>query len=251
MPESLVHARALSARCVRLSRRNIDALLTAVLLPVMIMVTFVHLFGGAIDTGTAYVTYVVPGVMLLCAAFGSAGTAMSVSLDLNTGVIDRLRSLDVGGFALLSGHVAASLVRNAVSSLLVLGVAVLIGFRPTASATDWVLAAAVVALFVLAISWFSAAVGLLTRSPEAASGLTFVVMFLPYASSGFVPVDTMPGWLQRFAQHQPVTPVIETLRGLLTGTPVGASGWQAVAWCLGIVVVFAAASGVLFRRRTG
>ena len=243
-------ALTMAARCTRLSARNIDALVTSLMLPVMLMLMFVYLFGGAIDTGGAYVTYVVPGVILLCAGFGSATTAVTVSQDLAGGIVDRFRSMDVGGPSILAGHVAASALRNAVSTLLVFGVAFLIGFRPHAGPLDWLAAVGVLAAFVLAMSWLAAAIGLIAKSPEAANGFIFLIMFLPYASSAFVPVDTMPTWLQGFAQHQPITPVIETLRGLLLGTPVGSNPWTALAWCGGILAVSIAASGVLFRRRT-
>jgi ABC-2 type transport system permease protein len=240
----------MAGRCLRLSMRNPDALLTSLLLPVMLMLLFVYLFGGAIQTGTSYVTYVVPGVLLLCAGFGASTTAVSVSHDMTGGIIDRFRSMDIGGASVLAGHVAASVVRNAASTVLVFGVAFLIGFRPSAGPLDWLAAAGVLLLFILAISWLSAAAGLLAKSPEAAGGFTFLIMFLPYPSSAFVPIDTMPTWLHGFAVNQPVTPVIETLRGLLLGTPVGASLWLTLAWCCGILVASVALSSLLFRRRT-
>jgi ABC-2 type transport system permease protein len=237
-------------RSLRLTMRTPDALLTSLLLPVMLMLLFVYLFGGAIQTGTRYVTYVVPGVLLLCAGFGASLTAVSVSHDMTGGIVDRFRSLDVGGAAVLAGHVAASVARNLASTVLVFGVAFLIGFRPSAQPLDWLAAGGVLLVFMLAISWLSAAIGLLARSPEAAGGFTFFMAFLPYPSSAFVPIETMPTWLHGFAENQPVTPVIETLRGLLLGTPVGTSPWQALAWCLGILVASVALAGVLFRRRT-
>jgi ABC-2 type transport system permease protein len=247
---ALAGAVTMSGRSLRMARRNVDVLLTSLLLPVLIMVLFVYLFGGAIDTGTRYVTYVVPGVVLLSAGFGAATTAVSVTSDMGGGIIDRFRSLDVAGASVLAGHVAASLVRNLASTVLVFGVAFLIGFRPSAGPLDWLAAAGILVLFIGAISWLSAAFGLLARSPEAAGGFSFVVMFLPYPSSAFVPIETMPGWLQGVAANQPVTPVIETLRGLLLGLPVGSSPARAVAWCLAILVASVAVSGVLFRRRT-
>jgi ABC-2 type transport system permease protein len=260
MPDLAVHtpsrqsalgdALTMAARRIRLSMRNVDALLTSLMLPVMLMLMFVYLFGGAIDTGTKYVDYVVPGVILLCAGFGSAITAVTVSDDMTGAIIDRLRSMDVGGPAVLAGHVAASIVRNVASTVLVIAVALAIGFRPSAGPLDWFGVAGVLLAFVLAMSWLSAAIGLLARSPEAANGFTFFVMFLPYASSAFVPVDTMPSWLQGFAQHQPVTPVIETLRGLLLGSPGDSSAWTALAWCAGILAISIGVSGLLFRRRT-
>jgi ABC-2 type transport system permease protein len=240
----------MAGRSLRLTRRQIDALLTSLTLPILLMLIFVYLFGGAIHTGTAYVTYVVPGVLLLCAGFGSATTAVSVCSDLTGGIIDRFRSMDIGGTAILGGHVAASAVRNMASTVLVFGVAFLIGFRPHTGPLGWLAAIGVLLAFVLAISWLSAAVGVLAKTPEAAGGFTFFVMFLPYASSAFVPIDTMPSWLHGFARNQPVTPVIETLRGLLLGQPVGTSPWLALAWCGGIIIVSVALAGVLFRRRT-
>ena len=240
----------MSGRCLRLSRRNPEVLLTSLMLPIMLMLLFVYLFGGAINTGTKYVTYVVPGVLLLCAGFGASMTAVSVSHDMTTGVIDRFRSMNVWGTSVLTGHVLASITRNLVSTALVLGLAFAIGFRPHAGVTDWLAALGVLVLFLLAISWLSAVAGLVARSPEAAGGFTFFVMFLPYPSSAFVPIDTMPSWLRGFASHQPVTPVIETLRGLLLGAPVGTNPWQALAWCAGILAVSIAVAGVVFRRRT-
>ncbi|HKD98699.1 MAG TPA: ABC transporter permease [Micromonosporaceae bacterium] len=242
-------ALTMAARCVRLTARNVESLITSLMLPVMLMLVFVYLFGGAIQTGGRYVTYVVPGVILLCAGFGAAQTAVGVAHDMAGGAIDRFRSLDVNGAALLAGHVAASVARNVVATGLVFGVAYLVGFRATAGPAEWLAAIAVVLAFVVAISALSAMIGLVARTPEAASGYTFLVMFLPYASSAFVPVRTMPSWLHGFAQHQPVTPIIESLRGLLVGTPLGDNVWLAVAWCAGITVVSAAAATVLFRRR--
>jgi ABC-2 type transport system permease protein len=236
-------------RCVRISRRTVEALMTSLTLPIMLMLVFVYLFGGAIHTGTRYVTYVVPGVLLLCAGFGSSLTAVAVCQDMTNGIIDRFRAMDVSGTAVLGGQVVASVLRNLASTVLVFGVAFAIGFRPHAGVAQWIGAVGVLVLFILAISWLSAAIGVVTRSPEAASGFTFLLMFLPYASSAFVPINTMPSWLQGFARNQPVTPVIETLRGLLLDTPVGSAWVRAVAWCAGILVVAMVAAAVLFRRR--
>jgi ABC-2 type transport system permease protein len=240
----------MAERSLRLSTRNLDALITALALPIMLMLLFVYLLGGAIQTGTTYVTYVVPGVLLLCALFGASLTAVSVSSDLNGGIIDRFRSMDVAGAAILDGHVVASLARIIVSTVLVVGVAFLIGFRPQATPLDWLAAAGILLAFVAAFAWLSAAVGLLTRSPEAASGFTFFVIFLPYPSSAFVPIETMPEWIQGFAEHQPVTSVIESIRGLLLGLPTGSYPAIALAWSAGILVVSILLCVVLFQRRT-
>ncbi|GAA0722793.1 ABC transporter permease [Dactylosporangium roseum] len=252
MPSSTATAQWLTmgGRSLRLGRRNVDGLILALVLPVMLMVVFVYLFGGAIQTGTEYVTYVVPGIMLLCVSFGSSMTAVSVANDLAGGIVDRLRSLDVGGAAILAGHVTASVARNALSSVLVFGVAYLLGFRPQADGWQWLAAAGILLLVIAAVSWFAAALGMLARSPEAASGYTFFITFLPYASSAFVPIDTMPSWLRGFAGSQPVTPITESLRGLLLDQPVGDAPWRAAAWCAGILLVSIVAAAVLFRART-
>jgi ABC-2 type transport system permease protein len=244
-------ALTMAARCARLTRRELDALMMSLFLPVMLMVVFVYLFGGAISTGTRYVTYVVPGVLLLCAGVGSATTAVTVSRDMTGGIIDRFRSMDVGGLPILAGHVAASVVRNAASTVLVIAVALGIGFRPHAGLAAWAAAIGVLLLYVLALTWLAAAAGLLVSSPEAANAFMFLPMFVTYASSAFVPVRTMPSWLHGFADYQPTTPVIETLRGLLLHTRVGASGWQALAWCAGILLASGFLSALAFRRRTG
>lgn len=241
---------AMTGRCLRTSWRQIDALLTSLLLPVMLMIVFVYLFGGAISTGTKYITYVVPGVLLLCVAIGSAGTAVSVCQDMTGGMTDRFRSMDISGAVLLAGHVAANVVRNAASTVLVFGVAFAIGFRPAAGPAAWLGVAGVLLLFMLAVAWLCAAFGLLVSSPEAANGCMFALMFVMYASSAFVPIRTMPGWMRGFAGGQPATPIIETLRALLLHTPAGDSPWRAVAWCGGILAVSAACCALLFRRRT-
>ncbi|MEP7053896.1 MAG: ABC transporter permease [Actinomycetota bacterium] len=241
---------AMSGRSIRLTRRNVEAGVTSLMLPVMLMLMFVYLFGGAINTGTDYVQYVVPGVLLLCVGFGSSLAAVAVSTDMNSGISDRFRSMDVSGNAVVAGHVVASVVRNAISTLLVFGVALLVGFRPHASPAGWAASGGILLAYVLAMSWFAAAVGLLARSPEGANAFTFVVMFLPYASSAFVPVDTMPSWLHGFARHQPSTPVIETLRRLLLHNNEAAAPWTALAWCAGVLGASMALTRVLYRLRT-
>jgi ABC-2 type transport system permease protein len=217
-------------RSYRLSTRNVDGLITGVVLPVILMLVFVVLFGGAIDTGTAYVSYVVPAVMLLTAAFGSATVAVTVSADMKGGIIDRFRSLPIAPWSVLAGHVGATVIRNLVASAIVIAVAVVIGFRPTAGVAEWIVVIGLLSLFILAIAWFSTAIGLVASSPEAASGASFVFMMLPYVSSGFVPVETLPAWLQGVARHQPATPMIESVRALLTGSDPGTSLLVAVAW---------------------
>jgi ABC-2 type transport system permease protein len=242
-------ALTLIGRNVRLARRNLDTLIVSIALPLLMMMLFVYVFGGAIETGTEYINYVVPGIVLLCTGYGAANTAMSVAADRASGMVDRLRSLPIRSSAMLTGHVTASVLRNAVSTTIVVLAAVAMGFRPTGSFTDWVLAAGLVLLYVLALSWVAAGIGLVAKSVESASVLGFVMLFLPYLSSAFVPTATMPSVLRAVSENQPITPVIETVRGLLTGTPIGGQGWVAFAWTVGILAVAAAGSTWLYRRR--
>jgi ABC-2 type transport system permease protein len=213
------------------------------------MALFVYVFGGAINTGTGYINYVVPGIILLCTGYGAAATAMSVADDMTSGMIDRLRSIPIRSFAVLTGHVTASLARNALSTTIVVGAAIAMGFRPSASLPEWVAVAGLLLLYVLALSWLAAGLGAVAKSVESASALSFFMLFLPYLSSAFVPTNTMPSFLRGVSEHQPITPVIETVRGLLTGTPIGDKGWIALAWSVGLLVASFIVATALYRRR--
>jgi ABC-2 type transport system permease protein len=241
---------AMVGRSVKHTVRNLESLLMSVILPVVLMLMFVYVFGGAIDPSGHYADYVVPGIILLCTGYGAASTAVDVAQDMAEGIVDRFRSMPILSSAVLTGHVVASIARNAMATALVIGVAYLTGFRPDAGGLEWLAVAAVLLLWVLALSWVAVCFGLLARTVEGANGFTFLVLFLPYLSSAFVPTDTMKPGLRAVAEHQPVTPVTETLRGLLFGTPIGSYGWQAVAWCAGLLLAAYAAATVLFRRRT-
>ena len=231
------------------SVRDVEALLMAVVLPVMLMLMFTWIFGNAIDPSGGYVDYVVPGIILLCAGFGAASTAVSVSRDMTTGIIDRFRTMPLRSGAVLTGHVVASLARNLLATTVVIAVALLVGFRPDATPLEWLGVFGMVALWILAITYLFAAIGLAASTPEAASGFGFILLFLPFLSSAFVPVETMPEWLQGAAENQPITPGIETIRSLLMGTPMGDAAWLAVAWCTGLIVVSVIWGAWLFRRK--
>lgn len=240
---------ALVGRSVRRSTRQLDTLLLAVMLPVVLLLMFVYVFGGAISTGMEYVDFVVPAIVLLTAGYGAATTAVDVASDMTNGIVERFRSMPVPAGAVLTGHVVASLARNALSTALVVAVALLVGFDPAASVADWLAAAGVLTVYVLALTWVAVAIGLVASGPEAASGFTFVILFLPYVSSAFVPVGTMPGVLETVARLNPVTPTSDALRALLLGTPVGGSVLVALAWWLGLLLVARVAAALLFRRR--
>lgn len=238
-------------RSLRHSLRDGESLLMAIMLPVMLMLMFTWVFGGAIDPSGAYVDYVVPGIILTCAGFGASSTAVYVANDMRTGIIDRFRTMPLRAGAVLTGHVVASVLRNLIATAIVIGVGVLVGFRPSANGWEWIALAGLIALYILAITYLFAAIGLAAGSPEGANGYGFVLLFLPYLSSAFVPVSSMPEWLQPVAANQPITPIVETIRGLLTDAPVQDEAWWAIGWCLVILVIAVAWGAWLFARKAG
>lgn len=246
---TLIASRVFVGRAVRHSVRDVESMLMAIVLPVMLMLMFTYVFGGAISTSAEYLDYVVPGIVLTCAGFGAATTAVAVSQDMTTGTINRLRTMPLPSATVLVGHTAASLARNLVATAVVVLMALALGFRPAAGPVQWLGVTALLALYILAITAVFAMLGLLARSPQSASGYGFVLLFLPYVSSAFVPVDTLPAWLRGFAEHQPITPVIEATRSLLAGEAPGADALVAVVWCLAIIAVAAGLTAYLFPRR--
>ncbi|APU14321.1 MULTISPECIES: ABC transporter permease [Actinoalloteichus] len=230
--------------------RTPDELIVSLILPITMMLLFVFVFGGALDRSGGYVDYAVPGVLILSAGFSASQTGIGLTSDLVTGVVDRFRSLPIVVSSVLTGHVVANLLRNLVSTTLVILVALLIGFRPAANVLEWAAAFGVVALYILMISWLSMIFGLLAKTVEGAGQFSFVILFLPYLSSAFVPTETMPDALRVVADNQPATPVIETVRALLTGSPVGNSAAWALGWCVGLGALAFVISSVLFVRRT-
>jgi len=241
----------MAKRSVKHITRNLDQLLSVALFPIMFFLLFSFVFGGAIDTGgMSYVNFLVAGIMVQMLAFGSNYTTLNLAIDLQRGIVDRFRSLPMASSALLAGHVGADLLRNTISTLIVLSVSFILGFQPAAGPIEWLLVFGLVLVFSLAFSWLSAIMGLLVKSIEAAQWTGFIIIFpLTFVSSAFVPTDTMPGALRFFAENQPLTHVIGAMRAWLLGTPVGDSGWLAFAWCIGIIVVATPVAAWLFRRK--
>ena len=210
-------------------------------IPIFFLLLFVYVLGGTLGAGLGgdgsradYVTYLTPGILLMTVAVGATGTAISVAMDMTEGIVARFRTMAISRASVLVGHVAGSVIQTALALAVVMGVALLIGFRPTTGPLAWVAAAGLLALTTLAITWLSVALGMSTRSVETASNLPMFLMLLLFLGSGFVPTQTMPDGLRWFAENQPFTPIIETLRGLLLGTPIGDRGLIAVAWCVAI-----------------
>lgn len=233
------------------SLRNAEALVTAIALPIMLMLMFTYIFGGAIDPSGNYVTYVVPGIILICAGFGSSNTAVDIADDMTNGIIERFRSMPIKSIHVITGHVVASLARNLLATGIVFGVAFLVGFRSDASFIEWLGAIGIISLFILAFTWLFAAIGLFASSPAAAGSYGFALLFLPYLSSAFVPTETMPTWIQGVAENQPMTPIIEAIRGLLNGSLDSRYVWLALGWCFLILIGSYVWCNWMFRRKTG
>ena len=213
-------------------------------MPVVFLLLFVYVFGGTLGAGlggvaggrSAYLEYVVPGILLMTIAGGAQGTAISVAMDMTEGIIARFRTMAISRASVLVGHVVGSLIQTMISMVVVLGVALLIGFRPSAGPPGWIAAIGLLALTTFAVTWLSVAFGMVSKSVETASNIPMFLMLLPFLGSGFVPTDSMPAGIRWFAEYQPFTPIMETLRGLLMGTPIGNSGILAVAWCMAITL---------------
>jgi len=220
--------------------------------PVVLLLLFVYVFGGTLGAGlggvapgrAGYTAYVLPGILLITVAGAAQGTAISVAMDMSEGIIARFRTMAVARASVLAGHVIGSVIQTMLALAIVMAVALLIGFRPTTGPLEWLAATGVLALAAFAVTWLSVALGMVTDSVETASNLPMFLILLPFLSSGFVPTDSMPVGLSWFAQNQPFTPVIETVRGLLLGTPIGTDGPVAVAWCIGLSI-----AGYLWARR--
>jgi ABC-2 type transport system permease protein len=257
---ALTDTRVMVARSLRRSVRDPEAFITALALPVVLMLLFVYVFGGAFNagvkaSGAGYVNYVVPGLIVLCAGFGAGTTAVAVATDMSSGIVDRFRSMPIAAWSVLAGQIVASLARNLLATALVIAVGLGVGWRPVGGTAQWLGAIAMIVGFILAMSWLAACFGLVVGSPEAATGATFALMFIPYLSTAFVPASTMTRVLRPIAANQPFTPVIETMRGLWmghtsTGATVGHEAWLAAVYCAAILVIAVTAASWLFRHRT-
>jgi ABC-2 type transport system permease protein len=246
---TLTYAVADSATMLRRQLRHMQryASMTVMLvgMPIVFLLLFVYVFGGTLGAGLGgpsggraeYLEYVVPGILLLAVATGAFGPAISVAMDMTEGIVARFRTMAIFRPSVLTGHVLGSVIQTMSSLVVVTGVAVLLGFRPDASPVEWVAAAGVLALIAFALAWLCVAFGLVAKTVEAASNLPQPLVFLPFLGSGFVPTDSMPVGLRWFAEYQPFTPVMETVRGLLVGTAIGNSAVVAVAWCAAIALV--------------
>lgn len=228
----------LLGRSLRHITRSADTIITTTIMPIAFMLLFVYVFGGAIDTGSdSYVQYLLPGILLITIASGISYTAFRLFLDMQSGIFERFQSMPIARSSVLWAHVLTSLVANLISVVVVVLVALLMGFRSGAGVVAWLAVAGILVLFTLALTWIAVIPGLSAKTPDGASAFSYPLIFLPFISSAFVPTDSMPGPVRAFAENQPVTSIINAIRDLFTQQPVGSDIWIALGWCIGILVV--------------
>ncbi|AQP46250.1 ABC transporter permease [Tessaracoccus aquimaris] len=242
---------ALLGRSLRHITRSMDTIITTTVMPIAFLLLFVYIFGGAIATGsgTNYATYLLPGILLITVASGVAYTAFRLFQDLQGGIFERFQSMPIARSSVLWAHVLTSMVANLASLLIVTIVAFVMGFRPTAGPLAWLAIAGILALFTLTLTWIAVIPGLTAKTVDGASAFSYPLIFLPFISSAFVPTATMPGPVRWFAEHQPVTSIVNSLRSLMTGRGVGSDLWVALAWLVGALLVAYVAAMLIYRRR--
>jgi ABC-2 type transport system permease protein len=240
----------LTGRTMRHVTRSLDTIITTAITPIAMLLLFVYVFGGAIKHGPgSYVTYLLPGILLITVASGISYTALRLFTDRQGGIFERFQSMPIARSGVLWAHVLTSLVASVISLVAVVAVAVGMGFRSDAGVLAWLAVAGILILFTLALTWVAVIPGLTAKSVDGAGAFAYPLIFLPFISSAFVPTGTMPGPVRAFAEHQPVTSIVNTIRALLAQQPVGTGIWIALAWCIGILAVAYTAASILYRRR--
>jgi ABC-2 type transport system permease protein len=240
----------LTGRSLRHIARSPDTIITTAIMPIALMLLFVYVFGGAINTGSdSYVNYQLPGILLITIASGISYTAYRLFTDMQGGIFERFQSMPIARSSMLWAHVLTSLVANLISVVVVVLVALLMGFRSPAGVLAWLAVAGILFLFTLALTWLAVIPGLSAQSVDGAGAFSYPLIFLPFISAAFVPTDTMPGPVRVFAENQPVTSIVNTIRDLFTWQPVSADIWIALAWCLGILVIAYALAMVTYHRK--
>ncbi|WP_049562094.1 ABC transporter permease [Nonomuraea sp. SBT364] len=246
----LADTTTLLGRSLRHITRSMDTIITTAIMPIAMMLMFVYVFGGAIDTGSGpYVNYLLPGILLITVASGIAYTAVRLFTDMTSGIFERFQSMPIARSSVLWAHVLTSLAANLISLLVVVLVALLLGFRTSAGVPAWLAVTGILMLFTLALTWIAVIPGLTAKSVDGASAFSYPLIFLPFLSSAFVPTATMPGPVRAFAEHQPVTSIVNAIRALFTQQPVGTQLWIALAWCAGILALAYVLAMNAYRRR--
>lgn len=237
-------------RSMRHIFRSMDTIITVTIMPIAFMLLFVYVLGGAIKAGTdKYVNYLLPGILLIAIASGISYTAYHLFLDMQRGIFERFHTMPIARTAALWGHVLTSLVSNAISVVVIILVALIMGFRSSAGILSWLAVVGILALFTLALTWIAAIAGLSANSMDGAIAFSYPLIFLPFISSAFVPTQTMPSVVRAFAENQPVTSIVDAIRALLSGQPVGNDIWIALAWCVGIMIVAYLLTMIIYKRK--
>jgi ABC-2 type transport system permease protein len=237
-------------RSMRHVTRSMDTIITVTIMPIAFMLLFVYVFGGAIQAGTdSYVNYLMPGILLIAIASGISYTAYRLFMDLQSGIFERFHSMPIARSSVLWGHVLTSLVSNGISVVVIILVALLMGFRSSAGVLAWLAVAGILVLFTLALTWIAVIAALSAKTVDGAGAFAYPIIFLPFVSSAFVPTSTMPGPVRAFAENQPVTAIVNTIRALLGQHPVGSEIWVALAWCVGVMLVAYALAMAAYRRK--
>jgi ABC-2 type transport system permease protein len=237
-------------RSMRHVTRSMDTIITVTIMPIAFMLLFVYVFGGAIRAGTDnYVNYLMPGILLIAIASGIAYTSYRLFMDLQSGIFERFHSMPIARSSVLWGHVLTSLLSNGISVVVIVLVALLMGFRSSAGVLAWLAVAGILALFTLALTWLAVIAGLSAKTVDGAGAFSYPLIFLPFVSSAFVPTATMPGPVRAFAENQPVTAIVNTIRALFSQQPVGGEIWIALAWCVGILLIAYVFAMAAYRRK--
>lgn len=237
-------------RSMRHIFRSMDTIVTVTIMPIAMMLLFVYVLGGAIQTGTDnYVNYLLPGITLIAIASGVSYTAYRLFIDVQRGIFERFHTMPIARSTLLWGHVITSLVSNAISVVVIILVSLVMGFRSSAGVLPWLAVAGILALFTLALTWVAVIAGLSAKTVDGASAFSYPIIFLPFISSAFVPTESMPTIVRLFAENQPVTSIVEAIRALLSGQPVGNEIWVALAWCVGIMMIAYLFAMRVYRKR--
>lgn len=240
----------LTGRSLRHITRSLDTIITTTIVPIAFMLLFIYVFGGAMKSGSGpYVDYLLPGILLITIASGISYTAFRLFLDMKSGIFERFQSMPIARASVLWAHVLTSLIANLISVVVVVLVALAMGFRSGAGVLAWLAVAGVLVLFTLALTWIAVIPGLSAKSADGASAFSYPLIFLPFVSSAFVPTDTMPGPVRAFAKHQPVTSIVNAIRALFARQPAGTGIWIALAWCVGILIVAYIVAMVIYRRK--
>jgi ABC-2 type transport system permease protein len=248
----LADTAVLTGRSLKHVTRSVDTIITTAITPIAMMLLFVYVLGGAIDTGTdSYVAYLLPGILIITIASGISYTAYRLFGDLASGIFDRFHSMPIARSSVVWAHVITSVVANLISIVVVVIVALVMGFRSGAGVLAWLAVAGILILFTLALTWLAVIPGLTAKTVDGASAFAYPLIFLPFISSAFVPTQTMPGPVRWFAEHQPVTSIVNTIRDLFAGQPVGNDIWVALAWCVGILIAGYLGAMAIYRRRMG